>query len=111
MGLTGTTTFTTGGSNQKKWYKVWYTGGSTNWQAHTSGGISGLYPAFLGNYTVRTDVDTLTVRVKYVAFKVTTDAAGCSSLSFTFAGDVNISGCSFAKTTTDVTSASDIPGS
>lgn len=110
MGLTGTTTFTPSGSNQKQWYKVWYTGGSTSWTAHTTGAIYGYYPNFLDKRLTNTGSDTLTVYFQYAVFKVTTDSAGCSGLSFAF-NSSSVTGCSFAKTTSDVTSSSNFPTS
>lgn len=110
MGLTGTTTFTPSGSNQKQWYKVWYTGGSTGWTAHTTGSIYGYYPNFLDKRLTNTGSDTLTVYFQYAVFKVTTDSAGCSGLSFAF-NSSTVSGASFAKTTSDITSSSNFPTS
>jgi len=113
MGLTGTTSFPVGNANTRCWFRVHSTGGWSGWRAWTSGKIDGLFYnySFLGNRLQYSYDDTLTYQFRYVAFKVVTDAAGCSSLSFSFAESVDISGCSFAKTTTDVTSASGIPSS
>lgn len=110
MGLTGTTTFTPSGSNQKQWYKVWYTGGSTGWTSHSSGSIYGYWPNFLDKRLHYTGDDTLTVYFQYAVFKVTTDSAGCSGLSFAF-NSSTVSGASFAKTTSDITSSSNFPSS
>jgi len=113
MGLIGTTSFPVGNANTRCWFRVHSTGGWSGWRAWTSGKIDGLFynNSFLGNRLQYSYDDTLTYQFRYVAFKVVTDAAGCSSLSFSFAESVDISGCSFAKTTTDVTSASGIPSS
>lgn len=110
MGLSGTTTFSSTGSDQKKWYKVWYTGGSSAWASQTTGSIYGVKPNFLARFVTSTGSDTLTVYFQYAVFKVTTDAAGCSSLSFAF-NSSNVSGTSFAKTTTDIASSSNFPTS